>query len=260
MMRPPAGMPRDVAWIERRRPGLYRPDADTRPRIDRAEVMRYLGYSGQELEPELAGRIERTVAELERTIAPRGVFQAFPVDASGTDGSGLPCIRLVGTTVELTGRDAFRHLRGARLCVLLACTLGMESERRLRILGSQRPLESAVFDAACSAYVEATLDEMDAAVGRDAAACGLARNWRFSAGYGDCPLEAQDGIVTALNAGRLLGLTVTPTHLLLPSKSVTAFIGLFEGAPASADDRPSCASCRLRGHCAFRARGATCWR
>ena len=241
-------------------PTLYRPEASACPHIDRAEMLRYLGYGGQSIDAELAERIDRVVSDLESSVHPRGVRQVFSVDASGLDAAGEPCIRLIGTTVELRGRDIYRHLKDAACCALLTCTLGMDSERKLRMLGSQHPLESAVYDAACSAYVEAAVEEMDIAVKRDASASGLTGNWRFSCGYGDCPLDAQPAIVATLNATRLIGLTVTPTNLLLPSKSVTAMIGLFAGdAVHTADSRPTCTVCRMRGHCAFRARGTTCY-
>lgn len=240
-------------------PVRYQPGASARPHLDRTEMLRYLGYGGQDIDPELAARIDRIVADLERSVLPRGVRQVFSVDASGLDAAGEPCIRLAGTTVELRGRDIYRHLKDARFCALLACTLGMDSERKLRMLGSQHPLESAVFDAACSAYVEAAIEEMDAAVKRDATALNLTGNWRFSCGYGDCPLDAQPSIVATLNATRLIGLTVTPSNLLLPSKSVTAMIGLFEGSAHDANSRPTCTICRMRGHCTFRARGTTCY-
>ena len=48
-----------------------------------------------------------------------------------------------------------------------------------------------MLDAACSAYVEAAVEQMDQQVKTDAAAHGLAGNWRFSPGYGDCPLSAR---------------------------------------------------------------------
>lgn len=240
-------------------PTLYRPDAGARPRIDRGEVLRYLGYAGQQVDAELEERIERTVRDLERDISPRGIWRAFPVDAHALDEAGNPCIRLAGTTVELRGRDIFRHLKDATCCALLACTLGMESERRLHALSGQSPLDATVLDAAASAYIEAAVDEVDHAVERAAGEAGLSRNERFSCGYGDCPIEVQDAIVAALDATRRIGLTVTPTHLLLPSKSVTAMIGLFEGAAPEAGTRPSCAICRMGGACAFRERGTTCY-
>ena len=86
-----------------------------------------------------------------------------------------------------------------------------------------------------------------------------AGNWRFSPGYGDCPLTAQRSIVDALNATRLIGLTVTPTSLLMPTKSVTAVIGLFDGEVHDAQSRPTCNICRMREHCRFRAAHTTCY-
>ena len=210
-------------------PALYRVDAAHHPRVDRAEMLRYLGYGGQQIEPELSRRIELVVERLELDIEPRGVRRVFAVDATGVDEQSEPCIRLVGTNVELRGRDIYRHLKDARFAALMACTLGMDAERRLRTTGAQQPLEGAVLDAACSAYVEAAVEQMDQQAKAAAAAHGLAGNWRFSPGYGDCPLSAQRSIVDALNATRLIGLTVTPTSLLMPTKSVTAVIGLFDG-------------------------------
>lgn len=145
------------------------------------------------------------------------------------------------------------------MAALMACTLGMDAERRLRTTGAQHPLEGAVLDAACSAYVEAAVEQMDQQVKAAAAAHGLAGNWRFSPGYGDCPLTAQRSIVAALNATRLIGLTVTPTNLLMPTKSVTAVIGLFDGEVHDAQSRPTCNICRMRENCRFRAAHTTCY-
>ena len=155
-------------------PALYRVDAAHHPRVDRAEMLRYLGYGGQQIEPELSQRIELVVERLELDIEPRGVRRVFAVDATGVDEQGEPCIRLVGTNVELRGRDIYRHLKDARFAALMACTLGMDAERRLRTTGAQHPLEGAVLDAACSAYVEA-------AVGRSGLQRGGARNRREAA-------------------------------------------------------------------------------
>lgn len=236
----------------------YRPKAGEAPRINRTEMLRYLGYTNQLMDDELTARIEQVATDLERSIAPRGVRCVFPVDATALDAQQDPCIRLAGTGVRLRGTDIFRHLKDARLCAVLACTLGMDNERRLRALSSQSPLDAALYDAASSAYIEAAIDAMERDLARVAAARGMSINWRFSPGYGDCPLDAQPALVAALNATRLIGLTVTGQNLLLPTKSVTALIGLFDGEIGTADDRPSCLTCRLHDACPFRERGTTC--
>ena len=45
----------------------------------------------------------------------------------------------------------------------------------------------------------------------------------------------------------------------MPTKSVTAVIGLFDGEVHDAQSRPTCTICRMRKHCRFRAAHTTCY-
>ena len=78
----------------------------------------------------------------------------------------------------------------------------------------------------------------------EAAARGLRTNFRFSPGFGDLPLAVQPAFLAALDAPRRIGLAATAGNLLVPTKSVTAVVGLFEGEPSSASARSTCASLR----------------
>ncbi len=227
-------------------------------RIDRAEMLRYLGYAGQEITGELAERIGRIAQTCEDALAPRGTARCFSVVPVPGAPDVAPAIDLAGTTVRLRGKSAFLHLKDARFCAVLACTLGAESERRLRALAATDPLGATLFDAACSAYVEAGTAALEAEVRARAERAGHAINWRFSPGYGDLPLNVQPDLLAALDAARGLGITCTSSNMLVPSKSVTAFVGLFDAAPASADAPHPCSLCRLREACSLRARGVTC--
>lgn len=240
-------------------PVVWRPNRDQAPALSRSEMLRYLGHTGQKLDRDLDARIDRAVADVVDDARICGVRRVFAVDPHGVDQAGEPSIALAGTCVQLQGKDVYRHLKDARYCALLCCTLGMPSERRLRALGSADALAAALYDAACSAYVEDAVEVMDKEARSLAAHHGFATNWRFSCGYGDCPLDAQPAILSALNAQRLCGLTATPSNLLLPSKSVTCAIGLFEDEVHDARTRPTCGICRLRPHCSFRSRGTTCY-
>lgn len=240
-------------------PLVWRPSANQSPSLSRSEMLRYLGHTGQALDEDLQRRIEHAASSVVEDARICGAAAVFAVDASAADQLGQPCIALEGTCVKLRGRDVYRHLKDARYAALICCTLGMQTERRLRAMGTGDALAAALYDAACSAYVEDAVDVLDQKTRDLARANGLDANWRFSCGYGDCPLDAQPAILAALNAQRLCGITATPTNLLLPSKSVTCVIGLFEGEVHDAQTRPSCSICRLRGACAFRARGTTCY-
>ena len=77
---------------------------------------------------------------------------------------------------------------------------------------------------------------------------GLSLRPRFSPGYGDFPLEAQESVFKALDCHRKIGLALNDSLLMSPSKSVTAIVGLgaADGAKLS-----GCASCD-KLDCAFR--------
>lgn len=236
-------------------PGTVSPEGTARVRI--GEVMRYLGHGGQEVDATLMGRIEAAAARADAELAPRWVWQAFAVEQDG-GADGTPAMRVGGTALVLGGRSMADHLRDARGVVLMACTLGAACDRRLRELSATDPLGQVAFDAACSDLVEWACDACESEVVAWAHERGLHAGSRYSPGYGDLPLAVQPRFLDVLNAGRLLGLTASASYLLVPTKSVTAVIGLFAGpAPAA---KKGCAHCNLRAHCQLRARGTACYR
>ena len=75
-------------------------------------------------------------------------------------------------------------------------------------------------------------------------------------GYGDLPLSCQPTLLSVLDATRRLGITLTPSLLMVPTKSVTAVLGYFPQPRIGA--RPGCKECNLRDYCSIRASGTTC--
>ncbi|MBM6775546.1 vitamin B12 dependent methionine synthase [Olsenella profusa] len=186
---------------------------------------------------------------------PRGVTRVFDVAETGEKG-GVPVTRLAGTSLELVGSSIARHLDGAVAVGVLAVTAGMGVEAELRRLSLTDRVGQVIFDAAGSALVERAADAAEASLVAQAAARGLHCGTRFSPGYGDLPLGTQPVLLAALDAGRLLGITLSDTLLMSPTKSVTAVTGFFEHLPA--DARPGCATCPSRDFCLLRRSGRTC--
>ena len=52
---------------------------------------------------------------------------------------------------------------------------------------------------------------------------------RFSPGYGDFSIQYQKEILAVLEAGKSIGLSMTDGCMLIPTKSITAIIGIEEG-------------------------------
>lgn len=182
---------------------------------------------------------------------PASVTRAF-----GVREVGEAEVRLEGCALRLSGRDIARHLRDATEVVLMAVTLGAGVDRELRRLALTDPLGQVLFDAAATEAIEREADRVEAQVRGDAGARGLYCSWRFSPGYGDLPLEVQSGFLATIDATRRLGITCTPSNLMVPTKSVTAIVGLhLTPQPGLAS---SCALCSLAEFCTLRASGITC--
>ncbi|MGN0071244.1 MAG: vitamin B12 dependent-methionine synthase activation domain-containing protein [Atopobiaceae bacterium] len=224
------------------------------PSVDKAEVLRYMGYAGQAYDPSLDEKIDAAIEQALAISDPKGVLVPFEVDH--IDEGESPCVHLKDTALALPGHDIQEHLAGAKAAVIFAVTLGMANERELRRLSLTDHLTQILFDAASVALVERTADAAEADAVKWAADQGLFCTWRYSPGYGDLPLSVQPTLLSALNAQRLLGIMLSPSLLMTPTKSVTAIVGCFDTPKRST--HMSCAKCVCHDFCTFRAQGRTC--
>jgi cobalamin-dependent methionine synthase I len=111
----------------------------------------------------------------------------------------------------------------------MAATLGIEADKLMQkyeILNMAKAsitqsCGAACIEAYCNILQERILEDVVASTGEK-----LYLRPRFSAGYGDVPLEVQRDIFRALECTKRIGLTLTESLLMYPTKSVTAFIGL----------------------------------
>jgi hypothetical protein len=224
--------------------------------IPRDEVLRYLGYKGQGLSAGLDARVEDMMArclEVAKPVAALRSHKVLRIDEGEEGCVARPEVVLEGTALRLTGHDVTRHLRGAREVVLMAVTLGVGVDVELRRLALVDAVGQVAFDAAASAAVECAVDAAEALARRYAAESGAYCGRRFSPGYGDLPLGIQGSFLKMLNAQRRIGLTVTDSMLLIPSKSVTALIGISD-TPIKRGAK-GCAVCNMRESCAYRLAG-----
>ena len=223
--------------------------------VDRGEVLRFLGYSGQPLSPELDARIDEVTARCLAVARPRGVTRVFDVESWGKAGD-MPVVSLSGTALALEGNSIAAHLDGAVAVGVLAVTAGMTVDAELRRLSLTDRVAEVVFDAAGSALVERAADAAEAGIVELAARRGLYAGPRFSPGYGDLPLAVQPVLLASLDAERQLGITLSSSMLMSPTKSVTAVVGLFE--EPSAREYVVCDECLRREFCKLRGTGRCC--
>ena len=118
-------------------------------------------------------------------------------------------------------RSVWKRTRlGDRDVVFLCGTIGAEFDtwqRRLSVLSAADALLSQQIGLDA---VEKVMDELEEGI-RDQGS-GIRLKRRRSPGYGDLPLELSRKIISELDATKRIGVSITDSNLLVPSKSVTA--------------------------------------
>lgn len=217
--------------------------------IDWKEARRYLGLHrpGGRVDPGLEGELLSCGRELTAAARPRAVWRAFPLTLGE---GGVSCAGM-----EIPSAYLRRHLDGCTGVYLFAATLGAETDRLLRRSAVSGVSRAVILQACAASLLEAYCDECCARLAEEAAGEGAFLRPRFSPGYGDFSVVFQRPLLEALEAAKRIGLGVTETMMLTPTKSVTALVGR---APDRGTGLPGgCEGCGQRA-CAFRrARGAS---
>ena len=215
--------------------------------ISKAEAARYMGVKGVP-DSAVSALLDEAEKVVRSRVRPKYVY--LETSAELTDAGVI----LGAVSEPLTGEAIKRHMEGCTRAVLLAATLSQEADKLIRQAAVDNMAYSLALDCICSAAIEQVCDRAEEEI--FAAHPVPYRTWRFSPGYGDLPITLQRPLLLSLNAQRRIGLTVTDSSLLIPSKSVTAIIGI-SGAPVKRGGR-GCAVCNMRENCAYRSAGTKC--
>lgn len=209
--------------------------------IDRAEVLRYMRMGHVQPDAILEARLSTVEKEVLSVIRPTAYWHLVPIEGE------FPSYR-VGS-LELSSEKLWNTIRGCRHAFLFCATLGAGVDALLRKCGHRSAADLVMVQAISTALIETFCDECQEKMLQEPAVCGESLRMRFSPGYGDLPLEVQKPLMTALDSSRRAGITLTDSMLMIPSKSVSAIIGV-----GPSDGKPAKHDCRLcnKTDCAFR--------
>ncbi len=209
--------------------------------IDKTEVLRYLRYENENVDENTNKLLNDSIAELKEISELKYVFRIFNLKKENNNVSFENLINTKSNDLEL-------HFRHCERSAVMAATIGFEAERKLKYYSVTDLSKALVFDACATACIEALCDVAELEIKEIAAKEGCNTTFRYSPGYGDLAISHQGEILSALNAQKLIGLTVSDSSILIPRKSVTAFIGFNKGNEIH---KNTCLNCSLFGNCAF---------
>ncbi len=188
-------------------------------KIPKDEATRYMGIKNTS-DAQTDALLEKAIPLTEAAISPKYILKALPLAVLSD--------RALISEHEFKSLGLSTHLKGAKRCVILAATLGLDLDRLItRLLKTDLALAYCVSSCG-SAAVEALCDTVCEGLKKKASESGFFLTERFSPGYSDLSLSCQRDIFSLTDCTKLIGIYLSSESMMLPSKSVTAIMGIIK--------------------------------
>ena len=187
--------------------------------INRREILRYLGARSGQRDEAVERLVEDCIGELFAQTRPRHIVRQFPLTL-GADGE------IDGGCFRTRSRNLYKNLRDCGQILVFAATLGTGADQLIRRYSLLEMSRAVVLQAVSAAMIEVYCDQVCGQLREEYEGQGWFLRPRFSPGYGDFPLACQTALLDGLEAGKRIGIKLTDSLLMMPSKSVTAVMGL----------------------------------
>lgn len=184
------------------------------------EIVRYLRMGCRRPDEALARRIAELSEEACKAARPAWTWLRTSLETQATVRRWLA-----------TSKSLRRHLAGCHAAYLACGTLGATFDAFQRKVSAVSGADAFIVQAIGAAMIEKWMDEAGDAIRMELHA-GESLVPRYSPGYGDFGLSAQRELLELLDAPRKVGVSLTGSLLMTPSKSVSAVIGVRPGEPA----------------------------
>ncbi len=169
-------------------------------------------YSGcrQSRDERLCALSEEALRELRNYVNLKAVYKEVSVSFRSAEADFSFCRYESASLRKFLGGDCKAYI--------FAATLGLGADRLISRYSATTPSKAVITDGCATALIECFCDYLCKEIFKTEAQA------RFSPGYGDLPLEMQTDILRTLNANLNIGLSMTDSYLLTPTKSVTAIV------------------------------------
>lgn len=185
------------------------------PPIDEKEVLRYAGEKKESVETNRL--LQSCIKESGGRFSTFVSYRILPIRHFDSHLQIGP--------MEIRSDGLRKSLYQCNRVILFAASAGMDIDRLIAKHSKLSPARALLFHSIGAERVEALCNVFCDQISRD---LNVKLSPRFSPGYGDLPLTLQSEILSLLDAQHTLGIGLNESLLLSPSKSVTAFAGIYE--------------------------------
>ncbi len=187
--------------------------------IKKTEVLRYLGYGKSNADANVSSIIDKIIIEMKQKLSLRSCYDKYPVSVAEDDS-------LCFGSIKTNSRSLKKNLHGCDEVLIFTATIGVDIDRIIGKYNMLSPSHAVVAQAVGATLIEEWCDVLCSRFSENEKSENKVFRPRFSPGYGDFPLEMQKKIFEMLDCPRKIGVSLTDSLLMVPSKSVSAIIGI----------------------------------
>ena len=158
---------------------------------------------------------DKAAEAVENGASPKTLYRIFDCTQNGD-------VVTIGG-VEFRSSRLADNLRGCKSAVVFGATLGTECDRMINAAAATDVALAMAIQAAAACKIEEVCDELEKQI---IAEHGVTLRSRYSPGYFDLDISEQKKVFAMLELTKRIGITLTDTFEMLPTKSVTAIIGI----------------------------------
>ena len=217
--------------------------------INRNEVLKYLGYKGGFIDDYTNSQIDNALELVKKIAQPKVIHKVVNICFNEE-------LSFLDIDFKPEGKDIANLLKESRKAILFVATLGNLFETELRKAQIKDMAFAVILDSCASSAIENICDNFQSEMEKQWAERRMFLTDRFSPGYGDMPLTQQKDFCMVLDSARKVGVTVNKGGLLVPTKSVTAIMGISKNPQPRR--KIGCEHCKLFASCQFRKDGIIC--
>lgn len=206
------------------------------------KIRRYFGYDDANRPSDrTAAMMEEENRWLIDNARPKGVFGIFPCELTDE--------RIVKVDGEIFESVVLcLHMTGSLAAAVIAVTMGENVDTQIsELMENGNMARGYILNGLASAAADCVADSVETQIRNELAQPtdiiepGWKTTLRFSPGYAEFILENQRGIFNLIEPERI-GISLNPSYLMKPLKSITAVIGI--GPDVNTDEYP-CELCDI---------------
>ena len=132
---------------------------------------------------------------------------------------------IINDSYEILSKSLSDHLKNCSKATMMGVTIGKWVEDEIeQYKKKKRTLEPLIIDSVGSECTEEAAQYVSTIIQEDIIKNNHTPTKRFSPGYGDLKLDVQKYFFQQLKLEEI-GMSLTPALMMIPKKSITAFIG-----------------------------------